>query len=333
MSRIVSEVWTRLATERPQGETLWARRATPDVTERLVAALDADGRRHLLVLLTADEADLQDTQSRGVAVVTRDLAMPSHATGRYLDVTCQDATGHEAFDLIGGELAERLATGRETAPEVVARVLAKWRRFWGQVPQQMLSWEEQIGLFAEIWFLSVWLAPRVGASDAITRWRGPFGSRHDFEWAGKSVEVKATTSTRGRVHHINGLDQLAPPEQGELLFFSLRLREEAGATNSLPAIIASCREQLASDADAMGRFESALVQAGYLPVHEDEYARLKLRVVEEGLFRVEEDFPRLTTARFPSGIPAGVERVEYEINLGGCGHLMIAANPSATPNL
>ena len=191
MSRIAPEVWARLAGERVQGETLWARRATPDVTERLVAALDADGRRHLLVLLTAGEANLQDTQSRGVAVATRDLVMPAHATGRYLDITCQDAAGHEAFDLIGGELAERLATGRETAPEVVARVLAKWRRFWGQFPQQMLSREEQIGLFAELWFLSVWLTQRIGVSEAVTRWRGPFGARHDFEWAARRMDTDA----------------------------------------------------------------------------------------------------------------------------------------------
>ena len=333
MSRIGPDVWARLTGGPMQGEMLWARRATPDVTERLVAALDADGQRHLLVLLSADEADLQDTQSRGIAVVTRELVMPGHQAGRYLDITCHDASGHEAFDLIGGEVAERLATGRETAPEVVARVLAKWRRFWGQIPQQMLSWEEQIGLFAELWFLSVWLTPRIGASEAVTRWRGPLGARHDFEWAGKSVEVKATTSTRGRIHRINGLDQLAPPEHGELLFFSLRLREEAGATNSLPTIIASCRAQSATDAEALSRFESILVQAGYSPLHEEEYAKLKLRVAEEGLFRVEEDFPRLTTASFPSGVPAGIERVEYEVNLSGCGHLMIGVNAAAMSDL
>src|SRR5882757_4186519 len=106
MSRIAQDVWTRLAGERVQGETLWARRATPDVTDRLVAALDADGQHHLLILLSTGEADLQDTQSRGVGVGTRELVMPGHETGRYLDITCHDATGHEAFDLIGGELAE-----------------------------------------------------------------------------------------------------------------------------------------------------------------------------------------------------------------------------------
>jgi len=327
MSRLAPDVWTRLAGERVQGETLWARRATPDVTERLVAALDADGQRHLLALLLAGEANLQDTQSRGVAVVTRELAMPGHEAGRYLDIICHDASGHEAFDLIGGELAERLASARETAPEVVARVLAKWRRFWGQSPWQVLSREEQLGLFAELWFLSMWLIPRVGNGQALSGWRGPFGARHDFEWPGRSVEIKATTSTRGRVHRINGLDQLAPPENGELFFFSLRLREEGGASNTLPGLVAACRSLLEADAEALSGFESALVQVGYSPAHEEEYAKVKLRIVDEGLFRVQENFPRLTQTSFAGGVPSGVERVEYEVNLAGFDHLRIAAKP------
>jgi hypothetical protein len=60
-----------------------------------------------------------------VSTSGKELAMPGRETGLYLDITCQDATGHEAFDLIGGELAERLSAGRETAPEVVIRVIAK----------------------------------------------------------------------------------------------------------------------------------------------------------------------------------------------------------------
>lgn len=328
MSQIVPDVWTRLSGEHVQGETLWARRAVPDVTDRLVAALDAEGKRHLLVLLRAGEAEVQDSQSRGVGVVTRELAVPGHETGRYLDVTCHDAAGHDAFDLIGGELANRLATGRETASECVTRVLAKWRRFWGQLPRQILSREEQLGLFAELWFLSVWLLPKVGGAEAVKRWRGPFGSRHDFEWVGRSVEVKATTSTIGCIHHINSLDQLAPPTQGELLLFSMRMREEAGATNTLPSLIVSCRTQLEADPDSLGEFEKGLVQVGYSPAHDEEYGKLRLRIIEEGLFNVRGDFPRLTVEELKVGVPPGVAKVEYQINIDGFKHLCIASNAS-----
>jgi len=333
MTRIAAEIWEHLAKEQIQGETLWARRAMPDVTDRLMAALDSADRRHYLVILHDGESKLQDNQSRGVGVVTRELAVPGHETGCYLDITCNDAGGHDAFDLIGGELAERLGASNETTPECVSRVLAKWRRFWGQPPTNILSREEQIGLFAELWFLNLWMVPRVGTAAAVQQWRGPFGSRHDFERAGCSVEVKATTSTRGIIHHIHGIEQLLSPDEGELLLYSLRLRNEAGATNSLPTVVAACRQQLSCDDEALSHFESALFQAGYSPAHEEEYEKLRMRVVEEGLYVVRDDFPRLTPTQFIGGLPYGVEKVDYEVNLGGFNHLLIARVVEEAPNL
>jgi hypothetical protein len=206
--------------------------------------------------------------------------------------------------------------------QLVSRVLAKWRRFWGGSPLPLLTKQELIGLFAELWFLSVWLAPRVGWTEAVQRWRGPFGARHDFEWPGRSVEVKATSSRRGRIHHVNGLDQLEPPENGQLLLYSMQISEEAGAANTLPEIAARCRSLAA--ADALWQLEAALVEAGYSPTHDDEYDKVRMRVVEEALFSVRDDFPRILNATFTHGVPAGVERVEYEINLNGRESLIVA---------
>jgi len=238
---------------------------------------------------------------------------------------CHDAGGYAVFDLIGSELAQELAQPGRQATDVLRRVLARWRRFWGQIPRTMLSRDALLGLFGELWFFHVWLRPHLSPVEAIQRWRGPFGSRHDFEWPGKSVEVKATTSTRGRIHRIHGIEQLQGPEQGELLFFSIRLREEGGASNTLPGLIALCRDTLDADPEALSRFETALAQAGYSPAHDEEYAKIRLRLVEEGLYRVTAGFPRVTIQSFSTGVPAGVEMLEYEINLNTYDHLSIAA--------
>jgi hypothetical protein len=184
-------------------------------------------------------------------------------------------------------------------------------------------------LFAEVWFLTFWLVPKVPSLEAVNRWRGPFGARHDFEWPGRSIEVKATTSTRGGIHRIHGIDQLAPPESGDLLLFSLQLREEAGAAHSLPGVIADCRRKLDADDAALTTFETGLVEAGYSPAHDDEYARLRVRIVVQALYRVEGDFPRLTAVQLGRGLPSGVEHVDYEINLGGFKHLLEASDPEA----
>jgi hypothetical protein len=281
----------------------------------------------LLIGLTPSEEELNDTQTRGISVVTRELVTQGHKAARYLDIECQDAGGHAALDIIGGELAENLAKQDGPPKEIVGRVLAKWRRFWGEVPKTLLSREELLGLFAELWFLTLWLLPKVGAEIAVERWRGPFGARHDFEWQGRSIEVKAASSTRGRIHHINGIEQLAPPENGELLLFSLGVREEAGAAKSLPDVIDICRSLFESTPEVLSRFEIGLARIGYSPAHDDEYKKAPLRVVEEALFTVRDDFPRITEHEFAAGIPVGVEAFSYEINLNGFDHLRVAKAP------
>ena len=323
MSGIALEVWARLETSLPSGEALTVRAAAPEVTARLQAALDVEGARHLLIRLEPSEAEFRDRESRGLTVQTRELTVVGQPASRFLDIVCQDVGGRAAFDLIGGEIADALAVGTQPPAEVVRRVIAKWRRFWGQLPRQMLSREEQVGLFAELWFLAFWLLPRCGAVQAVNRWRGPHGSRHDFEWTGRSVEVKATTAVGARSHHINGLEQLVPPEAGQLYLFSLQVREEAGATNTLPVLVERCRTLLAGEPEALGRWEGALVTAGYSPVYEDEYAKLHLRIAKETLFAVVDDFPRLVPTSLAAGLPPAVTDVTYSIQPDAFQHLEV----------
>lgn len=326
MKPIGQDVWLRLADGRAEGQVLWARRASPETTDRLLAAIDADGARHFLIRVGTTEARVDDSDSRGFGVTTRDLSVPSSEAGTYIDLICRDATGYEIFNIIGGEIAENISVDGADAVESIKLLIRKWRRFWSQVPQHVLSVEEQVGLFAELWFLSRWLVPIVGSSEAVKRWRGPFGARHDFEWTGGSVEVKGTRSTRGDIHWIHGLDQLSPPESGPLYFFSLRVREEAGATHSLAALVSSCHELVSSDDEAWARLESGLAQSRYVADYGEEYASRKFRVAAERLFLVAEDFPRLTGPQIIGGLPNGVEHVDYEISLTGFARLSIAAN-------
>jgi len=324
-------VWARLEAAPPRGDALVARLAVPERSSVVLAAVDADGRRHILIRLESLDEGIDDLDSRGIAVTTRDLRVSGHPTLRHIDLTCQDPTGHDALDLIGGEIALRLAEGRQTAAESVRSVLAKWRRFWARAPRNVLTKSEQIGLYAELWFLRFWLIERVAIDEAIARWRGPFGARHDFEWAGRSVEVKGTTSVRGIVHRINGIEQLAPPESGELLLFSLQLRDEGGALRNLPALIDSCRVAASVNDVAAARLEAALVAAGYTDVHRKEYDTVRLRTVREGLYRVEGSFPRITEEQFEPALSAGVVHVEYDVNLAGQEGLLVATDVKDFP--
>jgi len=315
MQKISPEIWSVLETNLPTGEKLTAKIADSDISSQVFCALDSEKCRHILVQIKSGDSAYDDHQSRGIQVLTRELNIHGQPPSRYLDLICLDNAGYSGFDLIGGEIISEIAKGTRNPAEIIHSVLAKWRRFWGQIPQDILSRNEVIGLFAEIRFLTERLIPEAGPAEAVKRWRGPFGSRHDFEWQGGSVEVKATTSSRGRIFHINGIDQLEPPEHGKLFFFGVHLREEGGADQTLPSVIESCRNLLIADEDALEKFESILVQMGYSPHHADEYEKMRFRIIEEAFFEVTDAFPRISRVNFVGGIPDGIERVEYEINL------------------
>ena len=142
------------------------------------------------------------------------------------------------------------------------------------------------------------------------------------------MEVKATTNVQSRIHKIHGIDQLSSPENGALLLFSLRLREEQGASNTLPNLIALCREKLKDDIDALSKFENILAITGYSQLHESLYSKFKFRIVDERIYKVTSEFPRLVSESFIQGVPPGIGVIEYTINLDGYDHLCIARSPN-----
>lgn len=330
VNRINPEIWSLLRDSQPSGDNLHARLPFAHMPRKFYCALDVNGARHFLLKLSDEDQDLRDNQSRGLTVTTRELVLYDNVPSRFLDIECKEVSGYSALDLIGGEIIDELSNSHKKTVDIVKCVLGKWRRFWGQLPQQILTKELQIGLFAELWFIHFWLFPYQGMA-SIFPWRGPWGSRHDFEWSDKSVEVKATTGINGRIFIINGVDQLEPPTNGPLYLFAMSLREESGASYTLPSLVKRIEALINEDADALTRFESALFQIGYSPVHEEEYLKLHLRVTEELLFSVKDNFPRITKQSFPANIPTGIERIEYSINLSGFNHLIAATKPNGLP--
>lgn len=322
--------WDRLKKTPPKRDLLTARIAFPDLSKILLAAIDAEHNRHFLIKLSPEDDELVDNKSRGVLVASRELTVKgsSHSSklAKYIDIVCRDTSGYAAFDIVGYEIAASLDSRNLSKAELVQSVLARWRHFWGQPPKNLLSREEVIGLFAELWFFKKWLLPQMKPSNAVSSWRGPYGSRHDFEWSGQSIEVKVTTSSRGRIHFINGLEQLSPPEGGSLQLFSLRLKEEGGGANTLPGLITACRDALAENPDSLASFENSLASVGYSPAHDSDYEKMRFRIVDEALFDVRDPFPRITLDTFSEGVPSGVGVVRYEINLEGYDSLIITTS-------
>ena len=327
--------WDLIEAQPPSGERLTARLAVPSRCIDVFIAVDAARRRYVLLRIPNGEpCTLSERTSKGIAVQTVEGNLDGSGKGGvFVEIACLEPSGYAALDIVTGELVEALLVGASIGRvRLVQSVLAKWRRFWSGVAQNLLRKEELLGLFGEVWFLSRWLLPTVGLERGTTMWRGPTGARNDFEAPGLAIEVKTSGKLDGS-HQIHGLEQLLEPAGGVLLLFSLAVREEASGVESLPRLVTDVRATLAADQSQLVLFESMLLAAGYEDAHAPEYEKVQLRIRGQGLYRVSKGFPRLVPASIVSGLPVGVSSVTYELRLDAAGSWLLSGSPAAAAKL
>jgi hypothetical protein len=312
----------------------WQSLATPDNPQQLDArpirgsdawvAIDHEGQRHLL-LLVPDGTEAPPTITRGLRVTVARHQVQGNEPADYLDLVCLSDDLAPTFTAVAADIGEEAGTA-PPAQRVVAVVsaLGRWQWFWG-VETDRLSEQDALGLFAELWFLHRW---ERGGAHAVDGWTASTGSRHDFQWPVRSVEVKAAgRRTDGAVlHRIQHLDQLADPEEGELYLFSLRVVRDELAHNTLPNIVDRIIEGLRGNPQAKDGLARKLGQRGYSPAfrrrHETPY-----RILAENMYRVGPGFPRLTTDSFVYGLPPGIADVSYLIDMATCDPWLVATSP------
>ncbi|MGM7700527.1 PD-(D/E)XK motif protein [Pseudalkalibacillus sp. Hm43] len=290
----------------------------------VLIGIDYQGLRHLLIGIENIEDSIKDTKSRGITVEGKKLVINQDPERLFLDIVCTDPKGNNLFNLVIIDIINLLKSGNN--PKIaVSKVINKWRSFWGKVNEAILTEERIIGLFGELWFLLVWLLPK--NKNYLKYWSGPTGSRNDFELPNIGIEVKSTTSIKGHVHSINGLDQLLIPQNGNLYFYSLRCRKEGSSTNTLDSLINKVRDLISNDEELLELFEIRLAQAGYFEAHKEKYDSFRFRIIEERLYEVDDLFPKLSTDSFVT-FPEGIEKVSYVINLDTSRSPIIATTPS-----
>jgi hypothetical protein len=312
----------------------WLSLATPDSVQQLAAAaipgddvwvaIDHEGQRHLL-LRVPDGTEAPPTVTQGLRVTVARHQVLGGDPADYLDLVCMSSELTMTFTAVAADIsAEAGPTMPEDRLTTVVSALGRWQWFWG-IEADRLSAQDALGLFAELWFLQRWEG---GGAATVDAWTASTGSRHDFQWPERSIEVKATgrRADGAVVHRIQHLDQLADPEEGTLYLFSLRVVRDELAHNTLPGLVDRVTEGLRGNARAKEDLARKLGLRGYSPAfrrhHETPY-----RVLGEHMYRVGAGFPRLTPASFDNGLPAGIGTVSYVLDMAACDRWLIATIP------
>ncbi|WP_181434804.1 MULTISPECIES: PD-(D/E)XK motif protein [unclassified Curtobacterium] len=265
------------------------------------AAVDREGRRHLLVPHTDDASILVAEPNSALTTRSRSLAFGSSPLD-YVDITCHDSSLRREFDQICADILEAFdEDGASRAAARSAQVIGRWRRLLRTVRSRALSPEQRIGLFAELNVLRA-LASE-GLADANS-WTGPEATPHDFEFDLASIEVKGVGADADHIV-IHGAEQLDELDGKPLHLVIAEVHEDVGGER-LADVLAEAELAVATPSALRAKVN----KLGYSSA--DDETRFSLGQVFMVL--VTPGFPRIIADDLVGGIPDGLSRVSYHLD-------------------
>lgn len=241
----------------------------------------------------------------------------ANVDNRKFNVLCLALTGPEFADiflsfadlLVDDVFEDKALSGNLI--EIEYKV-SKWMKFF-KPDRKEISRNAVLGLIGELVFIKSWL----DHSELSHRsWTGPIGEPKDFSGPTCDVEVKVCGSRSGPlVHSISSIDQLQPNLEKPLFLFSMRASLGSNKENKVRDLIESVRNNkiFSRDLEAADYFEASIRSKGLQNEIPQEFDSFE--IIEEQVFRVDGDFPRLNRD-FVSDIPQ-IVKVEYAIDLTG----------------
>jgi hypothetical protein len=304
----LEESWATLTAASPtkrqiRAEPTGVRTASGEV----LAGLDGDGNRLLLIPVQDMEDVVEDRRSAGVQIRRAELEDRGDLQP-FAAVTCLMPALDDIFTVVASEIVDAIGRAPGSAVAVSIETLNRWRELLESPTSRLLGPDQLAGLFAELVVLSH-LARRTRS--ALELWTGPEHDQHDFVSGQVHLEVKATTVREGRSAEIHGVEQLdaRTPAMLWLAFFRL---DSGEAGQSVPDLI----EKIIGLGVDRRALADALARAGYDVRHSVEYRLPRLEIRERRVYPVDDTFPRIIPSSFSDGsMPAGVMRLRYYIDL------------------
>jgi hypothetical protein len=284
-----------------------ARRVDSDIEWDFYWAKGSD-RRPRLLLHHAEPFGGQLPHLKGLEL----LEGSDGKSGRILDVSLSDPQLQDVFHRLCLDIVDscRPAESEQSAVEIAVRRTWLWHRLLKGGADSRLSIDEQKGLLGEFVVLEELLGV-LSAAQAVEAWMGPLDAPKDFEVGEVAIEAKARRGGATPFVTISSEYQLDPAGFSELFLSVVDLvRAVPSEGLSVADVAARIRARVADDNEAvLDLFEGRLLSAGLLVEH--DYAEFRWLVTGRKAYKVGGEFPRIE----PSGLPTGVERVRYQVDL------------------
>jgi len=269
---------------------------------------DFEGLHHLLIPIGDADKVYEDKRSAGVHVVISEWGDP-YEFKRFIDVKCLKPHLNDLFDMIVLEILKEFETNIFAPDKTCRNVISNWRELINKEPVNLPGKTELLGIFGELWALRK--MARINP-DSINIWVGPHGARVDFINSKYSLEVKSTLQRKGCVITIHGINQLEPSVDSCLYLAVFKFEEVPVGGET---IIDLANEIISCGCERSTLF-SKLANLDITVANINECSDLRFRMLEERIFRVDNEFPSITTKSFKDNrLPKGVIDLIYQIDL------------------
>ena len=181
-----------------------------------------------------------------------------------------------------------------------------WKRLFSKITGDILTPQQQRGLYGELFFLNELLEINADKCFIINGWHGPLGANQDFWYNGTAVEVKTSKSNNPLIK-ISNEYQLDISGLNDLFVKFYKLNEYQGGSETLYSLISNIRNQL--NTDVLLQFNEKLENLGINPETEEEYNSISYSVGFERTYQITDNFPKIVR----SNLNDAVSGVSYEI--------------------
>lgn len=270
--------------------------------------IDSSGKHHLFIPYFGPSKIVEDKKSKGVHILSKPLLIDDKEIA-FIDLICNISNLNQYFSYVILEILLEIEKEVDEPIKICYRVLNKWREFFSKETKHILSKNELIGLFGELWHLREILKINPNCIDI---WTGPNTAEHDIKNGNLALEIKTTTKREGRFFEVHGIEQLMTPEGGNLYLATMKIEEVPNGVESVPGLIDSICN-LGVDCN---KFFMKLAEIEYYLDCNEEYSKLQFEIKENRLYFIDDDFPRIVPDSFVKGfLPQNIVKIYYTLDL------------------
>lgn len=314
ISEVLHRAWATLEEEAGPFEGVYQRRVHANSGFQIFACLLYPSK-----LLRVDVKVSSGVAIDGLKRETRGFSVECHNEPALETVRISLVLSKAGFRDVFMAMAEDVAGAVVATPNeagavsILRRRLDHWEAFMRSTGPEGLAREDRIGLFGELMFLEAVLHAGIEGDTAVGWWHGPARRNQDFQAGLAAVEIKTTAANSPSSIPIANELQLDDTDCMPLHLVHIWLREIEGGGRTLPQIIDDISYNLGST--ALLSLQDRLLEAGYHEVHRPLYNTTGWLERARRCYLVNGSFPRIRRV----DLLAGVSRVKYWIDVGGCG--------------